>query len=76
MTVQASTTYLLKVWRPVTGGFRAHLRAVDQESALVFDNAHALAEYLQAHARPVTAPAATPCAVELCDERRGDLLGC
>ncbi len=46
--MERSTTYLLKVWQTAGGGFRAHLRAVDQEVALGFDDAQALAAHLVA----------------------------
>lgn len=72
--MERSTTYLLKVWQPEAGGFRAHLRAVDQESALGFDTPHALAEHLLAHVRLAKVPAEPPSAAKPCDERRGDAL--
>lgn len=50
--MERSTTYLLKVWQAAGGGFRAHLRAVDQETALGFDDAQALAAHLVAAALP------------------------
>lgn len=56
--MERSTTYLLKVWRPAAGGFRAHLRAVDQESAVGFDSAQALMEHLLAATRPSLPPGA------------------
>jgi hypothetical protein len=40
-------TYVLKVWTPVQGGFRASLRAVDQDGARWFDSAEALAGHLR-----------------------------
>lgn len=54
--MERSTTYLLKVWRPAAGGFRAHLRAVDQESAVGFDSAQALMEHLLKAIRPPVPP--------------------
>lgn len=54
--MERSTTYLLKVWRPAAGGFRAHLRAVDQESAVGFESAQALMEHLLLAARPPLPP--------------------
>ncbi|MCB1997191.1 MAG: hypothetical protein H6933_07745 [Burkholderiaceae bacterium] len=48
--MERSTTYLLKVWQTAGGGFRAHLRAVDQEVALGFDSAESLAKHLAAAA--------------------------
>ncbi|MCB1997186.1 MAG: hypothetical protein H6932_15915 [Burkholderiaceae bacterium] len=54
--MERSTTYLLKVWQAAGGGFRAHLRAVDQETALAFDDTQALAAHLAAAAQPGPAP--------------------
>ncbi|MBX3636363.1 MAG: hypothetical protein KF683_13420 [Rubrivivax sp.] len=50
-------TYVLKVWTPRQGGFRASLRAVDQDGARWFDSAEALARHLRGGERPVVGPA-------------------
>lgn len=54
--MERSTTYLLKVWQTAGGGFRAHLRAVDQEVALGFDDAQSLAAHLAAASAPAVVP--------------------
>lgn len=68
----SSTTYLLTVWRPAPGGFRADLRAVDEEAVVGFDSAPALLEHLlTATRRPFQGPPSLS-AAEANDTRLGD----
>lgn len=68
----SSMTYLLTVWRPAAGGFRADLRAVDEESVLAFDSAPALLEHLLTATRRTVKGLPSPTAAEAPDARPGE----
>jgi len=52
--------FVVRVWRPQAGGFRANVRAVEQESACTFHTPEELARYLDAAVRSVEALVTPP----------------
>ena len=46
LELDASALFLVRVWRPVAGGFRASVRGSDDEAARQFSDPQEVARYL------------------------------